>query len=91
MIKKGLDPMKFLSSFKGYVSLFHNGSRVLESYNGDLVLKFIDAITNVNCKKRSKLIVNEVLDNCTELGGERFLIIYQYSDCNMDMFLVETN
>lgn len=91
MIKKGLDPMKFLSSFIGYVSVFHNGERVLECYKGDLALKFISAIIDVSFKQHATLIVNEFLDDCTELGGERLLIIYQYSDCNMDMFLIETN
>lgn len=91
MSKQDSDAMKFLSSFKGYVSLFHNGSRVLECYKGDLALKFISAITSVNFKHHPVLIANEFLDDCTELGGERLLIIYQYSDCNMDMFLVETN
>lgn len=70
-------------------TVWHNGDRVLTCGTGTEVLDYIAYILNLYIDGDPRCVVDEVLDTCTETGGKRLLLAYEYIDTCREIFLVE--
>lgn len=84
--------MEFLKKAEdGDFTIWHNGNNVLSCTSGKEVLNYIEDMVDLYLDGGPKLILDEMLDTCTELGGEYIIIVYEYIDKCRDFFLIESN
>ena len=91
-MEKEVDNMEFLKKTeKGDFTVYHNGNNVLSCSSGKEVVDYIVYTLNLYLDAGPRLIVDEVLDTCTELGGEYIILVYEYVDMCREFFIVESN
>ena len=84
--------MEFLKNAEnGNFTVWHNGNNVLDCTSGKEVLDYITYILNLYLDGDPRLIIDEVLDTCTEHGGEYIIIVYEYIDSCREFFVVESD
>ena len=75
---------------KGNFTVWHDGNNVLSCGTGTEVIDYIAYILNLYIDGDPRCVVDETLDTCTETGGKRILLVYEYLDMCREVFLVET-